>query len=179
MENIRWHLEGHGELRASSPGLGQGSTFSVRLPLLPARPRPPAKARTEAPVAPVAPASRRVLVVEDNVDSAQSLAAVLGSRGHTVTLAYDGPSALAKAEQQVFDVVILDIGLPGMDGYQVARTLRGRSSSAGLAIVALTGYGQKEDVAMAREAGCDEHLVKPANVETLAALVGRVPWRGG
>ena len=175
---VRQLVELHGgEVRASSPGLGKGSTFSVRLPLL--APLPQAPASTEAaPAAPRASAqARRILVVDDNVDAAQMLGAILQLHGHEVSLAYDGARALALAEQQPFDVVILDIGLPGLDGYQVARTLRGRAAMSGVTLIALTGYGLKEDVDRARSAGCDLHFVKPVDADALLKCIEQAAQR--
>ncbi len=176
---VRQLVELHqGAVWAASAGLGQGSSFSVRLPLLPS-PARIAQPRPAPPLVPVADAhARRVLVVDDNVDAAQMLAATLKLSGHTVWLAYDGTRALALAEEQALDIVILDIGLPGIDGYQVARTLRGRSAMTGVVIVALTGYGQKEDVARALSAGCDLHFVKPVDADALLEVVAKAPLRG-
>lgn len=175
---VRQLVELHqGEVGASSPGLGKGSTFSVRLPLLAACGPGPAPAQPPDAVALRGAQARRVLVVDDNADAAQMLAALLQLQGHAVSLAFDGGRALALAEQQPFDVVILDVGLPGLDGYQVARTLRGRAAMAGVTIMALTGYGQKEDQAMARNAGCDRHFVKPVDAEVLLMAVEQAPLR--
>jgi two-component system CheB/CheR fusion protein len=167
----------HGEVNAASPGLGQGSTFSVRLPLLPQASRPAAPASTAQAAEGAGPESRRVLVVDDNVDAAETLAVMLQLHGHTVSVAHDGARALAMAEEHPPDVVILDIGLPGIDGYQVARTLRGRAATARVTIAALTGYGQAEDAARALSAGCDLHFVKPVNMQTLVTLVGKAAAR--
>jgi two-component system CheB/CheR fusion protein len=126
--------------------------------------------------APPAPAgdTRRVLLVDDNVDAADSLALVLRASGHAVWVAYAPDFALALALEARPDVVVLDIGLPGTDGYTVARTLRAQRMTAGCTLVALTGYGQPEDVARAREAGFDHHLVKPVDPAAVLAIVGAV-----
>ncbi len=169
----------HGEVRASSEGLGRGSTFRVSLPLLESQARMASPRRPMPVTQDIQPHARRVLVVDDNIDAAQMLAATLKLRGHTVWLAYDGTRALALAQEQPLDLVVLDIGLPGIDGYQVARTLRGRAAMAGVVIVALTGYGQKEDVARALGAGCDMHFVKPVDADALLQVVEQAPVRQG
>ncbi|MDL5030639.1 chemotaxis protein CheB [Pelomonas sp. APW6] len=166
----------HGEVRASSPGLGRGSTFTVRLPLLASR--APAAALVPEPVPTARETScRRVLVVDDNIDAAEMLGAILRLHGHQVWLAHDGPRALELAERQILDVVILDVGLPGQDGYQVARTLRGRAAMAGVTLLMLTGYGQEEDRARALSAGCDRHFVKPVDADVLLKCVAQAPLR--
>jgi CheY-like chemotaxis protein len=117
--------------------------------------------------------SRRVLVVDDNLDAAESLAMLLKVEGHETRTAHDGPSALEAAEAFRPEVVFLDIGLPRMDGYEVARRLRAQPSSAGMVLVALTGYGQEEDRRRTEEAGFDAHLVKPADPEMVQQLLAR------
>jgi CheY-like chemotaxis protein len=113
-----------------------------------------------------------VLIVDDNVGAATMLALLVGRLGASrVEVANDGIAALHKAEELVPDVVLLDIGLPGMDGYQVARELRKRPSTSGAVLVALTGYGQAQDRERSREAGFDEHLVKPASVDDLQRVL--------
>ncbi|MEO3712433.1 chemotaxis protein CheB [Roseateles flavus] len=175
---VRQLVELHrGEVTASSPGLGKGSTFSVRLPLLEPLPKSPAQAPASPAVPRASPLARRVLVVDDNVDAAQMLGAILQLHGHEVCLAFDGARALAVADQQPFDVIILDIGLPGLDGYQVARTLRGRAAMSGVTLIALTGYGLKEDVDRARSAGCDTHFVKPVDADALLQRIEQAPPR--
>jgi CheY-like chemotaxis protein len=111
-----------------------------------------------------------VLVVDDNVDAADSLALLLRIGGHEVRACHDGPAALALVDEFAPDLVLLDIGLPGMDGYEVARRLRARPGSDKVLLVALTGYGQEEDMRRSRQAGFDQHLVKPANHAALTAL---------
>jgi two-component system CheB/CheR fusion protein len=161
-----------GRVEAHSDGLGHGSRFVITLPLIPA---PPLNAGVTS-FAPPAPAgdTRRVLLVDDNVDAADSLALVLRASGHAVWVAYAPDFALALALEARPDVVVLDIGLPGTDGYTVARTLRAQRMTAGCTLVALTGYGQPEDVARAREAGFDHHLVKPVDPAAVLAIVGAV-----
>jgi len=110
-------------------------------------------------------ARRRVLIVDDNVDSADSLAMILNHSGHRAEPVYTGADALERAATFDPEFVLLDIGLPGIDGYEVARQLKGRSANARL--IALTGYGQPADVRRAREAGFDRHLVKPVDLQRL------------
>ncbi|PYQ42921.1 MAG: hybrid sensor histidine kinase/response regulator, partial [Acidobacteria bacterium] len=115
------------------------------------------------------------LVVDDNADSAEALALALGAIGHEVRLAGDGPSALDVAAEFKPEVVLLDIGLPGMDGYEVARRFRARKEWAGIVLVALTGYGQEEDRRRAQDAGFDHHLVKPIPPEAILAVLDAPP----
>lgn len=158
-----------GRVAAESPGLGRGSTFSLWLPRIE---RP--VERTREPTAPVED-SLRVLIVDDNVDAAESLALVLQLDGHTTSTAYSGRQALEVIPTYRPDIVLLDIGLPEMDGYEVARRIRDRDSAADIRIVALTGYGQVEDVRRAQSAGFDDHLVKPVDFETLRRCLAGVP----
>ena len=119
----------------------------------------------------------RVLVVDDNVDAAQSLAAVLGAAGHTVRTAHNGPAAVGAAVGLRPDAVVLDIGLPGMDGYDVAKALK-QGPSAGAVLIALTGYGQDEDRRRSKEAGIDHHLVKPVDPAELMELLAETAAAG-
>jgi two-component system, chemotaxis family, CheB/CheR fusion protein len=159
-----------GSVEARSEGLGKGSEFVVRLPLasVPA----PVKADSLAPSAATPAGSRRVLVVDDNADAAESLALVLRLHGHEVWVANEGREALAVADRCRPDVVILDIGLPGMDGYHLVRSLKGRAHTAKATLITVTGYGQPEDVERARAAGFDHHLVKPVEPSTVNSLLG-------
>jgi len=155
-----------GRVEAASPGVGQGSTFTLRLPGVIASP-------VEAPpVAAAAPVrSRRILVVDDDRDVADSMAMLLTTCGHEVRTAYDGAAALALAPRYRPEAVLLDLGMPGMDGYAVARALRQRPELHETLIVALTGWGQEEDRRRSREAGFDHHLAKPAAPEALEAVL--------
>jgi len=162
-----------GTVAVASEGPNRGSTFTVRLPCIsavePQRPAPaviPFKASSEV-------YGRRVLVVDDNVDAAESTAAFLRLEGHEVKAVHDGLQALASLK--VFDphVVVLDIGLPGLDGYAVARQLRERGDTNHVLLIALTGYGQKEDRARAAAAGFDYHYVKPADPREIQAAIER------
>jgi CheY-like chemotaxis protein len=112
----------------------------------------------------------RVLVVDDNRDAADSLGELLGVMGHEVAVVYDGIAALERASSEPFDVVLCDLGLPGLDGYQVARALRERGVSSRL--VAVSGYAQPEDLARSQEAGFDGHVVKPPDVERILDFLG-------
>jgi CheY-like chemotaxis protein/two-component sensor histidine kinase len=156
-----------GEVRATSAGLGKGAEFSVRLPL---EAEPAALAEPSAEAAPAAE-SRRVLVVEDNRDAAESLRLLLELQGHVVAVAHSGPEGVTEALRWRPDVVLCDIGLPGLDGYGVAGALRRDAATAKARLIALTGYGREEDRSKARAAGFDEHLVKPAAPEELQRLL--------
>lgn len=123
------------------------------------------KAQANRPVTP-----KRVLVVDDNHDSAIALAALLRLSGHEAWVAHEGESALRLAAEKPPDVALLDIGLPGMNGYEVCRRLRAESWGARLMVIAVTGWGQDEDRIRAKEAGFDHHLVKPVTYETLSNL---------
>lgn len=116
--------------------------------------------------------SKRILVVDDNTDAVESLALLLELEGHDVRTALDGPAALDLASEFRPQAVLLDIGLPGMDGYDVARRLRERPETREALIIAITGYGQQEDHAPAKAAGFDHHLVQPVDPEELGALLG-------
>jgi two-component system CheB/CheR fusion protein len=160
-----------GHIEARSEGRDRGSEFVVHLPApeletAPA-PRPPAP--------PAAAVRRRVLVVDDNVDSAESLAAWLGLVGHQARIAHDGASALELAASFAPDAVLLDLGMPDMDGFEVARRLRALPGFERVLLLALTGYGQEDDRRRSREAGFDDHLVKPVDPQSLAALLASSP----
>jgi signal transduction histidine kinase/ActR/RegA family two-component response regulator len=157
-----------GTVQAYSAGTGQGSTFVVTLPAL---------AQTELAAQPIqepshAQGAERILVIEDNADQAESLAMVLRLSGYEVETAPDGPSGLAMAAQLQPRVVVCDIGLPGMSGYEVAAQLRLRGDQAPL-MIALTGYGTAGDIAQALAAGFHQHIAKPADVETLLQCIAQ------
>ncbi|MBE3026209.1 diguanylate cyclase [Janthinobacterium sp. BJB1] len=158
-----------GSATAASPGAGLGSTFSVRLPLLAEEAQTPAA--TVAPASAAAAPHFRVLVVDDNVDAAETLAAVLDMMGHATQVAHDGAQALAVAPQFLPDVIFLDIGLPGMNGYEVARALRRTAAGAAAVLVALTGWGAENDRSQSSAAGFDHHLTKPANLHAIGELL--------
>ena len=159
-----------GSVAASSAGPGRGSTFTVTLPAASATAGTPAVATRGAP--PVPRARRRVLVVEDNVDARESLELLLTMAGHEVVTSGDARSALQKLHAFRPDVALVDIGLPGMDGYTLGRTMRDDGAGGRLLLVALTGYGQAEDQAKARAAGFDVHLTKPVDPDRLTELIG-------
>jgi signal transduction histidine kinase/ActR/RegA family two-component response regulator len=160
---VRRLVELHGgAIDAASLGPGQGATFTVRLPAIRARATAPEQERV-----PVRRPARRVLLVDDLADVREMYALVLQAEGHDVHQATDGPSALAAFDRVVPDVVIIDIGLPIMDGYEVARRLRAQAAGRELTLIAMTGYGFPEDRVRSSEAGFDGHLVKPAAPEDL------------
>jgi PAS domain S-box-containing protein len=152
-----------GTVSADSPGPGRGATFSVRIPI--ERRAVQRLALPPEPAAGIPP--QRVLVIEDNVDAADSLKDVLELNGHAVEVAHSGPDGLARARAFRPDVVLCDIGLPGMDGYEVVGALRSDPELRSAGLVALTGYGQPEDLDAAAAAGFDAHVTKPPRIETL------------
>jgi len=166
---VRKLVEMHGgSVEARSEGVGHGSEFVVRLPLL-RETAPPAAAQAK-PRRPKVP-TRSVLVVDNNRDAADSLALLLRLIGQEVRTAYDGPTALDLARERPPDVVLLDIGMPGMDGLEVARRLRQDLGLKQALLVALTGYGREEDRQRSQEAGFNAHMVKPADVRALESLL--------
>jgi signal transduction histidine kinase len=158
-----------GTVEARSAGVGQGSEFVVRLPAL-SKPLPPLP-REPSGVKPVATVQRRILVVDDNPDSADSLAMLLKLSGHEVHTAHDGLEAVEAAAKFQPDVILLDIGLPRLDGYEAARRIREQQRDKGLILVALTGWGQDEDRRRSEEAGFDAHMVKPVDLAALSNLL--------
>lgn len=154
-----------GTVEAFSGGAGAGTEFVVRMPLAAA----PPIARDAAPAATSRP--RRILVIEDNLDGAESLREVLEMDGHTVAVALDGTRGLAKAREFGPEVVLCDIGLPGLDGYEVAQALRNDPAVRGTFLIALTGYASPEDQQRATNAGFDAHLAKPPTIEQLRAAI--------
>lgn len=157
-----------GQVEAHSDGPGLGSSFSIRLPATATKPLAAINGQGEPRPKLI---SRRVLVVDDNVDSAVGLAKLLTRAGHQVALAYDGAEALAQAQLQSSEAIVLDIGLPGMDGYEVARLLRQKPWGRHALLIAVTGYGQDEDKQRAMDAGFDHHLVKPVDLIRLKSLL--------
>jgi CheY-like chemotaxis protein len=158
-----------GSVLAHSDGLGRGAEIAVRLPL--------ALRAHHGQTAPASAPTRagdglRVLVVDDNVDAAESLADLLRDGGYDVAIAHDGAAALAKARETAFDFVFLDIALPnGLDGYEVARRMRGDHRLRNVTLIALTGFGQEEDRRRAVDAGFDHYLVKPADPAAVRRLL--------
>ena len=158
-----------GQVEALSDGPGQGSEFVFRLPLLDQVSR---DARTPANgTRPAPPVRRRILIVDDNRDSAQTMAALLQAWGHEVQTAYDGPAAVSAAGDFRPEAIFLDLGLPGMNGYDVAKHLRAASELAPAMLVAFTGYGQDEDRRRVLDAGFDHHLVKPVDPALLEKII--------
>jgi CheY-like chemotaxis protein len=161
-----------GTVSAHSDGPGRGSEFAISLPAL-AQSAEPKKVESVASGA-AAHRRSRVLVVDDNRDSADTLAALLEAWGHDVRTLYDGPSAIAAVAEFKPNVVLLDIGLPKMNGYEVAAQLRQLANRRPLILVAFTGYGQDEDRRRVREAGFDYHLVKPLEPAELEKILDSV-----
>ncbi len=159
-----------GTIAASSPGEGQGATLTVRLPCLPAGAAPASQA-VRATSSARAGSARRVLVVDDNADAADMLREALSMAGHEVAVAHDGPSALQLVRSFVPDVAFLDIGLPVMDGYELAAHLRQTPGLERICLVAVTGYAQADDRARARAHGFTEHLAKPVDLARALACV--------
>ena len=159
-----------GSVAAESAGVGRGSRFTVRLPR--AAGEPAADARGAEAAAPT-PCSGRVLLVDDNVDAALSLGDLLRDAGYEVREVHDGAAALAMLDDFKPDIALLDIGLPGMSGYELAAALRADARMAGLMIIALTGYGCEGDRAQALASEFDEHLVKPVEIADLLGVLGR------
>ncbi len=162
-----------GDIRAESQGLGRGSRFTVRLPR--AVPAAGSVAQPPAPAARItpSPAPCRVLVCDDNIDGAESLGLMLDLLGHEVRTVHDGDAALATVQAWRPDVVLLDIGLPGLSGYDVARRLRSDPALRGLLLVAVTGWGTAGDQRRSAEAGFDQHLTKPVEAAALEAVLAR------
>ena len=157
-----------GYVRAESEGLGKGSRFIVGLPLAAS----PASVRT-SDVEPGAPSqtSRNVLIVDDDEDNATMLASTMSALGHRIRVAHDGQSALAIAHDQHPDVALLDIGLPGMDGYELAARLRELPGGDRIRLVAITGYGQARDREASARSGFTAHLVKPVDLSRLREIL--------
>jgi CheY-like chemotaxis protein len=157
-----------GTIEAHSEGLGRGSELIVRLPMLAAPATHPSNAGADEDPP---PGAWRILVVDDNADAADSIALLLQAAGHDAEVAYSSEAALEAAVGSRPDVVLLDIGLPGMDGYEVARRLRAQPELENLRLIALTGYGHDSDRMRSREAGFDHHLVKPVEFDSLTRLL--------
>jgi CheY-like chemotaxis protein len=176
---VRRLVEMHGgTVEAHSAGAGKGSEFVVRLPALAEELRPIEK-EVCGMDRPNGQRCLSVLVVDDNKDGADSLALLLNLMGHHVHIAYTGFEALESAKAVRPHAILLDIGLPGMSGYEVARQLRDQTVFGSSVLIAMTGYGQKEDMQLSREAGFNHHLVKPVNPDDLRGLLDslEVPTR--
>jgi signal transduction histidine kinase len=174
---VRKLIEMHGgTVTGSSEGLGRGSEFALRLPLHADQRVPAAPVESAAPRS--APRQRRILVVDDNRDAAETLALILRLDGGLVETAHDGPQAVQAAERFRPEVMLLDIGIPGMSGYEVARKIRAQPWGAEILLVAQTGWGQEDDRRRSRDAGFDEHLTKPVDHARLLQLIAQPPGRG-
>ncbi|HEX4948830.1 MAG TPA: ATP-binding protein [Blastocatellia bacterium] len=160
-----------GKVEAFSDGPGKGSEFIVHLPVVSAADESSKSEAISNQEEPPSVPCCRILVVDDNVDSAKSMALLLELEGHEVQMTYDGPTALELAQAFRPQVMILDIGLPGMNGYEVARQLRSDQTMKKTVLIALTGYGQAEDRARSKEAGFDHHFTKPVDHDALLALI--------
>lgn len=174
---VRQLIQMHGgSVTAYSQGPGHGSEFLIQLPLR-VRAYRDASARADAPVAQSAQRGHRILLADDNRDALDSLATLLQCDGHEVHTAADGAEALEVAAVCRPDVVLLDIGMPKLDGYEVARRIRAEPWGKSAVLIALTGWGQDEDRRRSREVGFDSHLVKPLDPEALSTLLARLPAR--
>jgi two-component system CheB/CheR fusion protein len=158
-----------GTVAARSAGLGRGSAFKVMLPLVDAEIISTQAAEKEPAL------RRRILVIEDNVDAADTMRMALEYCGHDVAVAYTGHDGLASARELRPEVVFCDIGLPGIDGYEVARALRADDSVKGPYLVALSGYALPEDLKRAEDAGFDQHLAKPPSLEKIEEVLDNLP----
>jgi CheY-like chemotaxis protein len=176
---VRRLVELHGGRVTASSEQGRGSEFSVCLPVL---------AETSTAMPPGAPSNngrpksttaRRILVADDNRDSADSLAMLLSVTGNDVGTAYDGIEALDAAERLRPDVVLLDIGMPRLNGYDTCRRIRAEAWGKGMVLIALTGWGQEQDKRRTEDAGFDAHVVKPVDPSALLALLGQLPQPPG
>ncbi len=165
----------HGRVEAKSEGRGKGTLFTVVLPCISEVPQIQTESQSP-PDAVTRPAGQRILVVDDNIDAAESIAVLLRLEGHEVRTVGDGPQALAVAQVFAPQVVVLDIGLPGMNGYEVAKRLRQNGADRSSLLIALSGYGQEEDRARSVEVGFDHHFVKPADLRIIQAAINA--WRG-
>jgi len=174
---VKGLVEMHGgAVEAASPGQGKGSTFTVRFPVL----KDPAEPPSGTPAAGwpgSAGSNRRILVVDDNQDSAASMAMMLQLLGNEVRTAYDGIEAVELAEQFRPQVVLMDVGMPKLNGYEATRRIRERQWGRDMVVIALTGWGQDVDRARSKEAGCDGHLVKPVNLSDLETLLAELQGR--
>jgi signal transduction histidine kinase len=169
---VRGLVEAHGgRVEAHSPGPGLGSEFLIRLPFAPTTSAEPTDASVRPTLGDVPARPRRVLVVDDNPDSADTLACLLRMEGHDVRIAYEGAAALEEAEANPPEVAFLDLGMPTMDGYELARRFRANPRLKDVLLVAVTGWGQPGDRRKSGEAGFDRHLIKPVEPHELRELL--------
>jgi CheY-like chemotaxis protein len=164
-----------GTVNAQSEGTGKGSEFTVRLPL-PSADKRTSEAHPCTADKPVA--KRRILVVDDNKDSGDTLCILLRYKGHEVWTARDGLEAVLKAGELQPEIILMDVGMPKLNGYEATRRIRETPSGKDIFIVALTGWGQPSDVVKSREAGCSAHLVKPVDFAALDELLATAPASG-
>jgi len=173
---VRRLLQMHdGTISAHSEGTGRGSEFLIRLPLLLETTQSANGSQSSARTDAAPPVRRRILVADDNADALETLATVLELGGHEVFSAANGSLALESAERHLPEVALLDIGMPLLDGYEVARRIRAQAWGKRITLVALTGWGQDSDRRRSQEAGFDSHLVKPLDLEKLTQLLARLP----
>jgi CheY-like chemotaxis protein len=158
-----------------SDGVDRGSEFTVRLPLLRSSTAEEPQSESTPPHSAMGGAPRRILVADDNRDALESLAMLLECGGHEVCKAADGAEAFELAASWRPDLALLDIGMPSLDGYEVARRIRAQSWGRSMTLIALSGWGQSEDMRRSTDAGFDLHLVKPLNMDALADVFGRFP----
>jgi CheY-like chemotaxis protein len=171
---VRSLVELHGgTVEVTSGGRGQGSEFSVRLPLKQPAPDGRSESSVAAQTDPAQDVTRRILVVDDQADTRETLGWLLRGAGHVVRAAADGDSALEIAKEFHPEVVFLDIGLPGMDGFELAHRLRAQHGERELQLVAVSGYGQEMDRSRGREAGFDHYFTKPVDFQTLRDVLSR------
>ena len=163
-----------GTVRAHSEGQGKGSAFVVRLPVKDIQ-----EVALQLPAGGLSPVARKVLVVDDNRDAVESLVAVLGLEGHEVAAAYDGEEAITAGEQFRPQVILMDIGMPGMSGHEACRHIRTLDWGGSATILALSGWGQEEDRRASLEAGFDAHLVKPVDMDVLLEMLATMEQSGG
>lgn len=165
-----------GSVKAYSDGPGRGSRFHVQLPLVTGEVQPGTKAPAQASAA--LPNALRILIADDNKDAAETLGVLLDMMGHRVHLVHDGEAAVQAAAAFDPHVVVLDIGMPNLNGFEAAQRIRMQPGGAGRTLIALTGWGQRQDLVRSKEVGFDRHLVKPINVEALTAILQEVQPRG-
>ncbi|MDB5761721.1 MAG: hypothetical protein JWQ21_716 [Herminiimonas sp.] len=163
-----------GTVTAFSAGPNQGSNFMVRLPVAQPEAAGPTEVNAKAEMAPVAPRSLRILIVDDNQDAAESTKQLLKIQGHTVETVHDGKAALELAEQLLPDLALLDLGMPGMNGFELAMALRQLPQLQSTYLAAVTGWGSQEDRERTRDAGFDHHLTKPVDFQTLDRLISGI-----
>jgi CheY-like chemotaxis protein/two-component sensor histidine kinase len=173
---VKGLIEMHsGKVQAYSAGIGRGSEFTVRLPLAPSPSARTKPSRDESVAASRSLSKRRILIVDDNRDGAESLAMLLNFMGSDVRVALSGPAALEIMTSYKPNVVLLDIGMPGMDGYEVANQVRQHPQLKDVTLIALTGWSQEEDRRRCRKAGFDHHMIKPVDFDALQALLVSLP----